>query len=99
MRIHHLLAVPAALALLLAAATSSAQDKPVSGAAAKPKAGTPLTSKSTRSATQTPLQRNAVKPKAAKKGTVAGKVAPPAVLSAPAEERKESSCHSRESDA
>jgi len=97
MRIHHLLAVPTALAFLLAAATSNAQDKPTSGAEAKPKTGTPL--KPAKSATQTPLQRNAVKPKTAKEGTVAKKIAPAAVQSMPAEERKESSCHSRESDA
>lgn len=91
MRIHHLLAVPAALSLLLTAATSSAQDKP--------KAGTPLTSKSTKSTTKTPLQHNAVKPTTAKQGTVAKKVAPAAVQGSPAAEPKESGCDSRESDA
>ena len=99
MSIHHMLAAFAAMALFFAAAPSSAQEKPNSSAATKPNTGPSSTSKPSNATTQPPLHRNGVNSNAPTERTGTKQGAPAAAQTAPAGERNERSCGSRDSDA
>lgn len=95
MSIRYMLAVLAAMSL--AAATSSAQDKPNSNAAGKPNAGAASTSKPTQSTKPAPSPATGVKSNAATERQ--GTATPSATQAPPLEGRSERSCHNRDSDA
>lgn len=90
-------ALPAAIALVLASAASSAQDKPSPATAKKSNASVSTPSKAAKTTAQTPTQLNSGSTKALNERSGATQGAPAAI--APAAERAHESCHGKDSDA
>lgn len=85
------LAIPTAIALLLASAASTAQDKPNTVTAKKPSASVSNSSKAAKATAQTPAQSNSRSVKALNEGGGATQSAPAATV--PAAKQVDESCH------
>jgi hypothetical protein len=93
------LALPAAIALVLASASSTAQDKPGTATAKTSTAGVSSSSKPTKATAQTRTQLSSGSTKALNERSGTTQSTPAANRIAPTSERAHESCHGKDSDA
>lgn len=92
-------AIPAAIALVLASAASTAQDKPATTSAKKSNAPVSSPSTAAKSTGQAPTPLNSTNTKALNERSGANQSPPTTNRIAPASERGHGSCHDMDSDA
>ena len=92
-------AIPSAIALLLAAAASSAQDKPNTAPAKKPNASISSSAKAAKAAARAPAQSNGVDTKGISERAGAKPGTPEVNNVVPTAERDYDGCHGKDSDA